>query len=215
MNTNTTPAPEPLKSLSDELQSLAAAFNERAVTLREVMQQLGANASGLLIVILALPFCAPISIPGLSTPFGLVIGFMAARFALGLPPWLPRQLLNVQLPPKFFRVVLEGASKLIGWIERRLRTRAAWIGDAPWKRRLHFVMILLSALLLLLPLGGIPFTNTLPALAIVIGTLALMERDGLALLAAHLIFVATLVYFSLFALVGLELFRRIWEWLTT
>ena len=112
--------PDPLKKLSEELHQLAERFAERKVTLREVMDVLGARASGLLIIILALPFCAPISIPGLSVPFGIVILFIAARFALGLPPWLPAKLLATQLPPRFFRAVLEGASKFIGWIEKQL-----------------------------------------------------------------------------------------------
>ena len=37
--------------------------------------ELGARVSALLILVCALPFCAPITIPGLSTPFGLVIAF--------------------------------------------------------------------------------------------------------------------------------------------
>lgn len=205
---------DPLKKLSDELHALAQRFAERKVTLHEVMDVLGARASGLLIIILALPFCAPISIPGLSVPFGIVILFIAARFALGLPPWLPARLLATQLPPRFFRAVLEGASKFISWIERRLKPRwPAWTAS-PARLRLHVAMVGFCGFLLLLPLVGIPFTNTLPALIIVIGMLGLMERDGLAIAGAYGLLLVTLGYFGMFATVMVELFERGHRWLT-
>ncbi len=205
---------DPLKKLSEELHQLAERFAERKVTLHEVMDVLGVRASGLLIIILALPFCAPISIPGLSVPFGIIILFIAARFALGLPPWLPRRLLATQLPPRFFRAVLEGASKFIGWIEKQLKPRWPWWTGSPARLRLHAAMVGFCGFLLLLPLVGIPFTNTLPALVIVIGMLGMMERDGLAIAAAYGLLVVTLCYLGLFAGVMIELFKRAQHWLT-
>lgn len=209
----TPPEPDPLKKFSDELHALAARFSHHAVTLQEVIDALGARASALLTVILALPFCAPITIPGLSVPFGLIIAVLAARFALGLPPWLPARLLKVKLPPKFFRAVLEGASKFIGVIERRLRPRWLWLTETALLRRLHTGVVCLGAVLLLLPLGGIPFTNTLPALVVVIGTLGVMERDGVAVMTAYGFLIATVVYFAVFAGVLIELGQRACHWL--
>lgn len=209
----TTPEPDPLKRFSDELHALAARFADHAVTLQEVIDALGARASALLAVILALPFCSPISIPGLSVPFGLIIAVLAARFALGLPPWLPARLLKMKLPPKFFRGVLEGASKFIGVIELRLRPRWLWLTDSPSWHRLHMGMVCLGAVLLLLPLGGIPFTNTLPALVVVLGTLGILERDGVAVATAYGFLIATVIYFVVFAGVIIQLLQRAWHWL--
>ena len=200
--------PDPLKRLSDELHALAARFEEKEITLQEVVDALGARASALLMVILALPFCSPITIPGLSVPFGVVIAVLAARFALGLPPWLPARLLAVKLPPKFFRAVLEGASKFIGVIERQLRPRWLWLTESAVLRRLHMSLVCLGALLLLLPLGGIPFTNTLPALVVVIGALGVLERDGVAVAVAYGFLILTAVYFTVFAGVIIELGER-------
>ena len=205
---------DPLKKLSDELHALAGRFAEREVTLREVIEVLGVRASGLLIIFLTLPFCAPISIPGLSVPFGLVILFIAARFALGLPPWLPARLLATRLPPRFFRILLEGASKLIGWIERQLQPRWLWLTNTPARLRLHAALVGFSGFLLLLPLVGLPFTNTLPALVIIIAMLGVMERDGMAIMSAYGLLVVTLLYLGTFATVMVELLERLKHWLT-
>jgi hypothetical protein len=70
-------------------------------------------------------------------------------------------------------------------------------------------MVCAGAGLLLLPLGGIPFTNTLPALVIVIGMLGVMERDGAAVAVAYGFLVATVLYFGLYAAVVIEIISRI------
>ncbi|MCX6955231.1 MAG: exopolysaccharide biosynthesis protein [Verrucomicrobia bacterium] len=213
MNLAMPTGPDPLRKLSEELHALAEEFRERKVTLREVMSTLGGRASGLVIVILALPFCSPISIPGLSVPFGAVILVLGLCYVAGRPPWLPRRLLAVELPPRFFRAVLEGASKFIGWIERRLHPRWAWVTGSTAIMRAHGLLVCAGAFLLLLPLGGIPFTNTLPALVVVIGTLGMMERDGVAVAAAYGILIATGVYFATFAGVVIELFDKARQWI--
>ena len=205
--------PDPHRKLSEELHQLAGRFAEQRVTLGQVMAGLGARASGQLIIVLALPFCTPIAIPGLSIPFGLVILFIAARFTLGLPPWLPARLLAVHLPPRFFHAMLEGASRLVRWMERRLRPRWRWWTETTGRLRWHTALVGFSGFLLLLPLGGIPFTNTLPALAIVVGMLGMMERDGAAIAAAYGLLAVTLCYLGLFAGVLVELFRRGHHWL--
>jgi hypothetical protein len=74
-------------------------------------------------------------------------------------------------------------------------------------------VICAGAGLLLLPLGGIPFTNMLPALVVVVGTLGMMERDGVAVAGAYGLFVATMVYFATFAGVVIELWEKLTQWI--
>jgi len=195
--------------LSAQLHQLAEIFRERTVTLREVIATLGGRATALLMVILALPFCAPVSIPGLSVPFGVVILLLSAGYAAGRPLWLPARLLAVELKPRFFPGLLEATSRLLGWIERRIRPRWLWLTASRVWLRLHALAVCAGAFLLLLPLGGIPFTNTLPALVVVVGTLGMLERDGAAVAAAYGLLVATLAYFAVFAGAAFEITQRL------
>lgn len=203
------PSSVPPARLSAELHQLAETFRERRVTLRELIAALGERATALLAVILALPFCAPVSIPGLSIPFGAVILLLSAGYAAGRPPCLPARLLAVELPPRFFRAVLEATSRLLGWIERRMRPRWIWMTSSRGLLRLHALAVCAGAVLLLLPLGGIPLTNTLPALVVVVGTLGMLERDGAAVAAAYGLLVATVAYFALFAGAAFEISQRL------
>lgn len=94
--------PRPLR-LSEEIAGLLGVFAERSVTLREVMEVLRGRAYTLLLILLVLPFCTPIPLPGISTPFGLVVAVIGFRLALGQKPWLPARLLDTQLPASIFR----------------------------------------------------------------------------------------------------------------
>lgn len=195
--------------LSTELQSLSTRYRDEPVPLGAILDELGGRASALLVVICALPFSTPISIPGLSTPFGLVILLLATRYFLGLPPWLPERLRRVVLPAAFFTKVLNASSRLVGWMERRLKRRPGVIADAEWKLRLHAGVVICSALLLMLPLPPLPpFTNTLPALTAVIMTFASLKRDGVGILAGYGVFAFTVGYFVFWGAVVVETFQR-------
>jgi len=174
------------------------------------MDTLGGRASALLVLVCALPFCSPITLPGLSTPFGLVIFLLSLRFALGLPPWLPKRLRRVTLPPKTLGKILEAGSKMIGWFERRMKTRWSILVDPLWKTRGHAVMVMLAAIVLMLPLPPVPpFTNTLPALVIVILTLSSLQKDGVGIVAGYAVFVGMIVYFAFWAAVIVETCHRL------
>ena len=203
-------SPPPVKSLAFDLHALAASAPTRAWTLGELMDTLGGRASALLVLVCALPFCSPITIPGLSTPFGLVIFLLSLRFALGLPPWLPNRLRRVTLPPKTLGKILEAGSKVIGWFERRMKTRWSFLVDPLWKTRVHAIMVILASMLLMLPLPPVPpFTNTLPALVIVILTLSSLQKDGVGIVAGYTVFVGTVIYFAFWAAVIVETCQRL------
>jgi hypothetical protein len=53
-----------------------------------------------------------------------------------------------------------------------------------------------AALLLMAPFGFVPFSNTLPALALLLYAVGFIQRDGGAVLLGHLATIGTVAYFS-------------------
>ncbi len=182
------------RKLSEELAELRGRIALRPVTLREVIYTLRGRAYHLLLILLALPFITPIPLPGLSTPFGLAIAFIALRLTLGQRPWLPMKLQRKELPPGFFAKVFTVAAGALRLLEKLLRPRLAPLTGSGLLLQLHALMMLLAALTLLLPLP-IPFTNSFPAWAILLLAGGLLERDGAAVLLGYVVFVAGVFYF--------------------
>jgi hypothetical protein len=205
--------PPPLaRKLSEELQDLRARTAERAVTLREVIFVLRGRAYTLIVVLLALPFLVPVSLPGLSTPIGLAIGIIALRLSLGQRPWLPKKLQRKELPPGFFGQVFTLAGRIIRFLESFSRPRLAWVTASARMNQVHAVLMLVSAVVLLLPLP-IPFSNTFPGWVIVLMAGGLMERDGVFVLASYVMFIAGTLYFVLLGEATRQLLEALKHWL--
>jgi hypothetical protein len=73
--------------------------------------------------------------------------------------------------------------------------------------------LILGAVLLMAPFGLIPFSNTLPAIALLFFAIGLLQRDGVCILLGHLANVATILYFTLLIAGGsftlYEIFQRL------
>ena len=77
-----------------------------------------------------------------------------------------------------------GAVKMARQLEKFVRPRLAFLHAGPGRRRL-FGAIVIAGLGLMLPLP-IPFSNHLPAWAVVLLSIGMMEQDGLCVLLGHL-----------------------------
>ncbi len=202
------------RKLSDEFAMILREFEVETVTLREVLGLLQGRGYVLLLMLLALPFCTPIPLPGLSTPLGLIIGLIGLRLALGAKPWLPARLLDTRLPPETFKKVFAVTRKLVLGFERLLRPRFAWVTASAWSRQAHAVSIVICALFLLLPVP-VPLSNVIPAWGILLVAGGLLERDGLFILFGHVSTVLAAAFFGAIAFFGVGIVEEAWRWLTT
>lgn len=189
--------------LSEDLTRLLEISSAEAITLRQVMSVLRGRGTLLLALLLALPFCTAIPLPGLSTPFGLVIAWIAFRLALGQKPWLPAKLLDVAVAPRLFRRVLTATRGLLRGLEHISRPRLVRFTESPLLRRLHAVPMLVAAILLLLPLP-IPFTNLVPAYTVVLFCAGMLERDGALIIAGYISFAVTCAFFGVIFFAGAQ-----------
>lgn len=197
--------------LSADIARVLAAFAEREVALGEIITLMHQRAYSFVLLLAALPFCTPIPLPGLSTPFGLVIAFIGLRIACGMRPWLPKRMLALRLPPKWLPKMFHAVERPVRWLERFLRPTLPALVRSGIARQLHGGMILICGLLLLLPLP-VPFTNFFPAVAIVLLACAMMEGDGRFSIAGAAFFLAALAYFGLLAFGGAALASGINAW---
>ena len=190
-----TGTPEKAPRLSEQLRHLADREEHADLTFGGLMDELQGRVYTLLLVILALPMCQPVPLPGLSTPLGVAIALLGLRFALSQHPWMPRRLLATKLSGNFFPAVMRGGARVLGACEKMLHPRLVGIFARAHMRFLAGAAICICGLLLLLPLP-IPGTNILPALTVVLNAASFSERDGYCLIAAGACFLLTLAFFG-------------------
>ena len=212
MNATLASPPHSLRPLSLELAQLRDAFAERSATLREVIVVLPGRAYELLMILFVLPFLLPVSVPGTSTPLGLAVAVIAAQLAFGRLPWLPRRLLDKQLPPGFFTKVVSVTAGAVRVLEKAVRPQLPLVTGARWLLALHHLAICVAAIALTMPLP-IPLTNTFPGWTILLLAVGLMERDGLMILAGYVMLVVTAAWFFLLGAAITEALTRMWHWL--
>ncbi len=82
---------------SDALAEVIAAIKGERVTLRDILAQMGESGLLLLCGLLSLPFLVPVSIPGVSTVFGVGIVLIGIAITFNRLPWLPSRLADKPL----------------------------------------------------------------------------------------------------------------------
>ena len=89
--------PKGEKSFSKSLLDIAGSIPPEGLTLRNVMEKVGSRGLLPLCMILTIPFLLPISLPGSSLPFGLLIALIGFGRLFDRPPWLPARFLDRRL----------------------------------------------------------------------------------------------------------------------
>lgn len=181
--------------LSEQIGELIETLTRRPMRLREILDVMQARAYTLLLILLALPFCLPIPLIGLSTPFGVVIVLIGFRLSLRQAPWLPQRVLNYNVSSPFILRILEGSRRFVRGIEFFLRPRWSLLLDFGPLHHLYGAVILICGALLLLPLP-VPFSNFLPAFTIVLLAAAMLEKDGYFVVAGMFMFLLSLIFFG-------------------
>ncbi|MBW6420188.1 exopolysaccharide biosynthesis protein [Rhizobium sp. XQZ8] len=186
-------------SLSGKLQELIGGISGQYVTLRALMNAVGEQGLLILCAIASLPFLLPVSIPGVSTVFGAAIILISLAIAANRLPWLPKKILDRELDTKKLVPALQRGLGIVSRLDRLLKPRLIALTTGLFVNRLNALAITLAGVLLMFPLGLIPFSNTLPGIAILLLSTGMIQRDGAVVLGGYLFNVITIIYFSALA----------------
>jgi hypothetical protein len=164
---------KPRKRLSDVLREIVDDGDSPYITVGDLLRRLDGRAFGALLLIFAFPNILPAP-PGLSGVLGLPLIYLSAQMMLGRLPWLPPLIYNRSLSRENFRALIDRAGPVLARIEKLLAQRWSVLTSQPAERLLGALCLVLS-LMLALP---VPLGNLMPALAICIIALGILERDG-------------------------------------
>jgi hypothetical protein len=159
------------------LSALLRQISERSeptVSIAELTHLFGGRALGALLLVFGLACTLPLP-PGGTTIFGAPLVLLAPQLAIGArAPWLPGRMRRRSVATIHLK---KGLPKVLVWLERIeavSKPRLSFLFGAVGERLIGLVCTLL-ALVLILP---IPLGNMLPAAAVSVLSLALVQRDG-------------------------------------
>lgn len=194
--------------MSSILWELAQDTQRERIAISDLLLALGDRATGALMFIFAFPNVLPTP-PGTSSVLGAPLIFLAAQLMLGRAPWLPAFLAKRSMARSDFSSLVK---RIVPWLQRAeglLRPRLTILALPPMEYFVGFLSLLLSVLLVL----PIPLGNVLPALAISLMALGVLERDGVWVLAGFAVAAAagSVIYGVLFAMAkaGLYFFTQV------
>lgn len=207
------PLPADDASLGEQLAGIIDHLPQDKLSLGELLDVFGDEGLLLLTMLLTLVFLIPVSIPGVSTVFGAVILLVGVSRLLGRRLWLPGNLRGRALPAARLR---PGLTRGLVWVQRLEKIsrphRLSVFATGRAADLFNNLAFILAALLLMAPFGFIPFSNTLPGLALLFYALGLLQRDGGAVVLGHLASIATIIYFGILigggGFAAHELFQR-------
>ena len=167
---------------SQDIEALLTLVAQKSLTLKDILNVTAERGFCLLIAFLALPFIFPIP-PGLTGVAGVVILLLSGQMLLGFHrPWLPEQMARASFPTALAQHLLKHIKRLTKILERVTRPRLMVLATHPYIWRLNGLVLAWLTVLLILP---IPLTNPLPALGILLLTVAMLEADGLLMCFAY------------------------------
>ena len=190
----------------DSRESLFGALNRaidqidgETITLRRLLVLVGEHGLLFLCALLTIPFLIPVSIPGVSTVFGAAIVLISVGITMNRVPWLPDRSMDRELDAAKLTGILRRGANVVAKVEAYIRPRYQSLTGGPVAARVNGLALIFAGLLLMAPLGLVPFSNTLPAFAILLLAVGMAQRDGLVVVAGYVMIFATLIYFGVLA----------------
>jgi hypothetical protein len=183
--------PDDPKSVNDILDRLADSSQGEEVSVGELTESLGHRSYGPFLIVPALIDISPIgAVPGLPTALAAIIILVSAQIAFGREHlWLPGFVTRRMVASDRVRRSVEKVRPVANWTDRWFHGRLKGLASGPFIRGAGVACALLA--LSVPPLEIIPLATTAPMAAIAMFGLALLVRDGLLMIAAYVLAIAS------------------------
>jgi len=190
---------EPLSGARPEktsqlLRQFADQLGGERVSLEDVVASLGDRGLGVLMAIFAVPNIFPAPVPFGNVLFGIPVIILAVHLMLGWPRLvLPKSIARRSIGSGVLKSITPQLAGMLARIEPLLKPRLPAASTPAAERAIGLICVVLSILSAL----PIPFGHMVPALALMVIGLGLIEHDGVAILLGAALGIAGVLVFGL------------------
>lgn len=190
---------------SKKLDEIQEELPDENISLKELINVMSGEGLQFMIIILIAPFLIPASIPGSSTPFGILIILLEIAYlnnkSLYIPDFIGKYEISKENVLKLFDII----KKALGYVEKISNPRGK-LSSKKYVLKINAVVNILLAFLLFLPLP-IPFTDFIPATSMLLLAVSTLEHDSYLMILGYVAAILTVIYFSSVGFVGIEIIR--------
>lgn len=190
---------------SKKLNEIQEGLPDENISLKELINVMSGEGLQFMIIILIAPFLIPASIPGSSTPFGILIILLEIAYlnnkSLYIPDFIGKYEISKENVLKLFDII----KKALGYVEKISKPRGK-LSSKKYVLKINAVVNILLAFLLFLPLP-IPFTDFIPATSMLLLAVSTLEHDSYLMILGYVAAILTVIYFSSVGYVGIEIIR--------
>lgn len=194
--------------MSEQLNSLIEGkSNEELLTLYEVNHFLHEKGFALLMILFSFPMAIPLPYPpGFTTILGIPLIFYGLQMLLGkVDPWLPKFIGDKTVKVSHLRFAIQKSEKFFCYIEKFFKPRFLAITSDKGEKLVGF-FVLICAITIALPIW---FGNAIPSLGILIMSLGVLNRDGLAIIIGIIVSIIGVAIASLVVILGVKFVQGI------
>lgn len=188
---------------SKKLDEIQEELPDENISLKELINVMSGEGLQFMIIILIAPFLIPASIPGSSTPFGILIILLEIAYlnnkSLYIPDFIGKYEISKENVLKLFDII----KKALGYVEKISKPRGK-LSSKKYVLKINAVVNILLAFLLFLPLP-IPFTDFIPATSMLLLAVSTLEHDSYLMILGYVAAILTVIYFSSVGFVGIEI----------
>jgi hypothetical protein len=185
---------EKLEDVESVLDSVEHAGDDDNVTVAEIVEEIGAEAFGPLLLVPSLVLVSPLSgIPGMPTIGAIIITLIAVQIVIGRKSlWLPGFVRNRSMNRMRLDKSIGYLRKPAGLIDRITRKRLSFLTEPPLDKIPALICVATGFFIPVFE--TVPFSVSIVASAVALFALAMVTKDGLAVILGLLVTAASVVF---------------------
>ncbi len=195
---------ESVEHFSQVIYEVSSKIPEEGITLEGFLDIIGERGLFMSCMILTAPFLLPVSIPGMSIPFGSVIFLISIRIMFNSPILIPERFMKLQISKHDLELILNEFLNILTPLEKFINPRLCFLVRGSTMNQINGAMVAFGAILLVTPIIA-PLGDFLPSYGILFISLGTLEHDGYLILAGYATVIGTAIYYILIFAVGITI----------
>jgi hypothetical protein len=195
---------ESAEHFSQVISEISSTIPGEGIKLEGFLDIIGERGLFMSCMILTAPFLLPVSVPGMSIPFGTAIFLISLGILSDRPVLLPKRAMNHKISKRDMELILNGILNILIPLERYIKPRLCFLVRGNTIKHINGTMVAFGAVLLVTPIIA-PLGDFFPSYGILFISLGTLENDGYLVLAGYATVIFTAVYYILIFAIGITL----------